>query len=162
MNRLIQGVATGYRTVAGYLNLLQPVFLLVIRLYIGWLLFKSGRGKLTNIDATADFFTSLHIPMPVGNAYVSGIIESIGGLSLMLGLAARLAAIPLIGNMLVAYATAHPDDLRAIVANTNLFLKSPPFLYLLTAIIILVFGPGPISLDGVLSRFFKPPAPDAK
>ena len=159
MARLIRGAADGYGKLAGWLSLLQPVFLLAIRLYIGWLLLKSGRGKLMNIDSTADYFASLHIPMPVVSAYVSGIVESTGGVALMLGLAARLAAIPLIGNMLIAYATAHPDELKAIVSDTNRFLKAPPFLFLLTAIIILAFGPGCLSINGLLSRIFKKPEP---
>ena len=165
MARLVQFAAAVYRTLAGWLNLLQPVFLLVIRLYIGWLLFKAGRGKLMNIDATADTFRDLHIPLPVLNTYLSGSVEVVGGLALVFGLAARLAAIPLVVNMLIAYATAHPDELHAFFSDTGRFLKAPPFLPLLTAIIVLAFGPGPLSLDGLLSRLFKPslakPQPDA-
>jgi putative oxidoreductase len=57
--------------------------------------------------------------------------------------------------MLVAYATAHPDELKAILSDTNRFLKAPPFLVLLTAIIVLAFGPGAFSLDGLLGRWFR-------
>ncbi len=112
MARPIQLAAEGYRTAASGLNWLQPFFLLAIRLYIGWLLFKAGRGKLMNVEATAATFASWHIPWPMLNVYLSGTVETVGGILLMLGLAARLAAIPIIGNMLVAYATAHPDELQ--------------------------------------------------
>ncbi len=157
MVRLIQTAAAGYRRVAQWLNLLQPVFLLAIRLYFGWLLFKAGSGKLMHVDANAEYFRGLHIPMPVLNVYLSGTVESVGGILLIVGLAARLAAIPVIGNLMVAYATAHPDELKAIFSDTNRFLKAPPFLVLLTAIIVLAFGPGLLSLDGLLNRFFRRP-----
>jgi putative oxidoreductase len=150
MVRLVQSIARGYAKFADCLNWLQPVVLLVIRVYIGCMLFISGSAKIQHIEATTNYFKGLHIPMPLVNAYASGIVESAGGVLLVAGFLARLAAIPLIANMLVAYATAHPAEFKAIVSDPGRFLKAPPFLYLLTAIIILAFGPGLISVDAML------------
>src|SRR5690348_2415855 len=72
---------------AGYL---QSPLLLAIRLYWGWQFFQTGKGKLMNLDRTAEFFQSLHIPMPRLNACLAGGTECIGGLLLLLGLGSRL------------------------------------------------------------------------
>ena len=70
----------------------------------------TGRGKLLNIERTAGFFESIDIPLPLVNAYAAGITECVGGLLLLIGLGSRLAAIPLVVTMLVAYATAHREE----------------------------------------------------
>jgi putative oxidoreductase len=150
MEAVVQNVKRAYAAEIRYLSYLQPVFLLMIRLYIGWGFFKSGKGKLLNIESTAAFFSGLDIPMPTLNAYLAGATECFGGLFLLLGAASRVVPIPLIFTMLVAYATAHTEEFHALWGNPHLFLKAPPFLFLLTAIIVLLFGPGVFSVDGLL------------
>src|SRR5262249_35284998 len=81
---------------------------------------------------------------------LAGTTESVGGLLLLLGVASRVVTIPLIVTMLVAYATAHADVVHALWSNPNLFVKAPPFLYLLTALLVLCFGPGLLSIDGLV------------
>jgi putative oxidoreductase len=63
--------------------------------------------------------------MPTLNAYLAGASECFGGLFLQLGVASRLSAIPLIVTMLVAYATAHPDELHAFFCDPDAFVKAP-------------------------------------
>ena len=63
--------------------------MLVLRVYFFWQLFLSGKGKLLNIEATAEFFGSLNIPMPLVSAYLAGATECFGGLLLVVGLASR-------------------------------------------------------------------------
>jgi len=155
MEAFVQNVKRAYAAEIRCLSYLQPAFLLMIRLYIGWGVFKAGKGKLLNIESTAEFFTAeffggLDIPMPTLNAYLAGATECFGGLFLLLGVASRVVPIPLIFTMLVAYATAHTEEFHALWGNPNLFLKAPPFLFLLTAIIVLLFGPGVFSVDGLL------------
>ena len=66
---------------------------------------------------------------------------------LLIGVASRIITIPLIGTMLVAYLTAHTEQLvRAVMAdNAPLFFKAPPFPYLFTCLVVLLFGPGRLS-----------------
>jgi len=136
------------------LDRLQPVLLLCLRLYWGYQFFITGRGKLLNIARTAGFFESIDIPLPLVNAYAAGITECLGGLLLLIGLGSRLAAIPLVVTMLVAYATAHREELMSVFSNPDAFVTAPPFLFLLASLIVLVFGPGRFSLDAlVASRF---------
>ena len=134
---------------------LAPVFLLIIRLYWGWQFHITGMGKLTNIPKVTGFFQSLGIPFPAFNAYLSGSTECFGGLLLLLGLASRVTTIPLIITMIVAYITASPDAVRNIFSKPDDFVSADPFLFMLAAIIVFIFGPGPLSLDGLIGRILK-------
>lgn len=144
-----------YLKLIAFGNGLQPFLLLAMRLYWGYSFFKSGWGKLHDIPSTADFFESLNIPLPLFHAYVVSYVEMVGGMSLLLGLAARLFAIPLIINMIVALLTAHIAVVENVWENPSDLIRASPFTYLLTSLIILAFGPGKISLDYLLEKFFQ-------
>jgi putative oxidoreductase len=60
--------------------------------------------------------------------------------------------VPLIGVMLVAYATAEREALHAIFSDTDKFVSATPFLFLLASVIVLAFGPGKLSLDYLFFR----------
>jgi putative oxidoreductase len=151
-----------YEAEIRYVTYAQPVLLFLLRLCFGYGFFKAGLGKLQNIDTTAEYFAGLGIPLPTLNACMAGTTECFGGLLLLLGLASRVVTIPLIFTMLVAYATQHIDELRGLWTlqdngsyNPATFFKAAPFPYLLTALIVLLFGPGALSIDGVLKWFFN-------
>lgn len=129
---------------------LQSPLLLVIRLYWGWSFAQSGWGKLMNLDRTAEFFESLSIPLPKLNAIMAASTELFGGALLALGLFARPASIPLAGTMVVAYLTAHREELMAIFSDTDKFLEAAPFTFLLASLLVLAFGPGKLSLDHLI------------
>jgi putative oxidoreductase len=141
-----------YRLWVALISKLQSPFLLIIRLYWGWQFFLTGKGKLMNLDRTAGFFASLHIPMPKLNAVMAGSTECFGGLLLLLGLGSRVATVPLIVTMIVAYLTADFDKVQNIFSKPDDFVSAAPFQFLLTAIIVLVFGPGAFSLDAVIGK----------
>jgi len=143
---------TLYRLCVAMVSKLQSPFLLIIRLYWGWQFFLTGKGKLMNLDRTANFFASLHIPMPRLNAVLAGSTECFGGLLLLLGLGSRIVTIPLIFTMIIAYATAESDKLHHLFSKPDEFVSADPFLFMLTAIIVLIFGPGVFSLDALLAR----------
>lgn len=136
----------------GALNRMQCLLLLALRLYFGITLAFAGLGKLNNLERTVGFFEKLAIPAPYWNAIAAGSIELICGALLALGLFSRIAAIPVIIVMCVAYCTAHPEELGLLFAEPSKFLAAPPFLYLLTALLVLLFGPGRISLDFLCKR----------
>jgi putative oxidoreductase len=135
---------------------LQSPLLLVIRLYWGWQFAQTGWGKLMNLDRTAGYFESLNIPLPKVNAIMAGGTECVGGALLALGLFARPAAVPLIFTMLVAYWTADREALNAIVSDPDKFLTADPFLFLFASLIVLVFGPGKLSLDALMGKKTTP------
>lgn len=136
-------------------GLLRSPLLLAIRLFWGWQFFLAGKGKLMNNDRTAGFFAELGIPAPKLNAIMAGSTECFGGLLLLAGLFSRLVSIPLAFTMVVAYATAHKEELGAIPSDPDKFLGAAPFLFLYASLIVLAFGPGCFSLDAFLARRFS-------
>ncbi len=81
--------------------------------------------------------------------WTAGLIETVGGLLILLGLFTMPAAFILSGEMAVGYWTAHfprggfwPIVNRGELAVLYCFI----FLYLFTA------GPGPLSLDNILRK----------
>jgi putative oxidoreductase len=131
---------------------LRSPFLLAIRLYWGWSFFQTGKGKLMNLERTANYFASLDIPAPKLNAILASSVECGCGLLLLLGLGGRVAPVPLIGTMVVAYLTAEKDALHAITSDPDQFVSATPFLFLLAALTIFIFGPGKLSLDAVFEK----------
>jgi len=142
LNHLLAALAGGLRS----------PFLLVIRLYWGWAFFQTGKGKLMHLERTAGYFADLHIPAPKLNAIMAGSVECCGGMLLLLGLGGRIVPLPLIFTMIVAYATTEQEALHALTSDPDKFVTAAPFLFLLAAVIVLVFGPGKLALDAVIGR----------
>ena len=142
----------------GALRYAQPAFLLALRLFIGCGFILAGWGKLSNIDSTADYFKGLGIPMPVLNAYMAGGTETVCGFLLILGVASRIITLPLIGTMIVAYGTAHKEVFDGMWADLPGFVKAfnaaPAFAYLMAVLVVLLFGPGLLSVDGLFKRLY--------
>jgi putative oxidoreductase len=162
-------VISGYDALTRWLNYLQPAFLLFIRVYIGYQSLISGWAHLNHINQTAEFFTSLHIPFPKFNVILSASTEVVGGLFLLLGFCSRLTALVLTGNFFVALFSVELSnfdfswhELAGKVWNDQSpILNDTAFPFLVTAIIVLLFGPGLLSIDGLLRWAFgkKPTQP---
>ena len=136
-------------------NALQSALLLALRLYFFWQLFLTGKGKLSNIGKVSEFFTSLHIPLPTFNAYFIGSLECFGSLLLIIGLASRPLALLIVISMTVAYLAADFEAVSSIFSDPDKFVKADPFPFLLTALIVLVFGPGLFSIDALMKRILR-------
>lgn len=136
-------------------NLIQPVLLLIFRLYWGWQFFLTGKGKLINHTDVVQFFSSLHLPAPDGFAWFIGALECVGGLFLIAGLFSRPIALLLTGAMIGAYMAVQDDRDKVfnIFHNPEQFLTADPFFFLLTSLLVLSFGPGLFSLDALLAKF---------
>ncbi|MEZ4755174.1 MAG: DoxX family protein [Bdellovibrionota bacterium] len=150
---------------------LQNPLLFLIRVYWGYLFFLAGKGKFENFERTVGFFTKLEIPMPEVNVTMAAGTEMIGGALLVIGLFSRLVSIPLVFTMIVAYITADfgtisaifaPDADWATLANFKPFVQASPFNFLLASLIILAFGPGKWSLDGLCCKGKKCELPQSK
>lgn len=136
------------------LNALQSPLLLLVRLYWGWQFWQAGWGKLQDISKPIGFFTDLGIPFPVFNAWFISLLECFGGILLFIGLASRLISIPLLVDMTVAYLTADREALKSIFSEPGKFYGADPYTFWFAALLILIFGPGAISLDRLVSRYF--------
>ncbi len=130
---------------------LRSPFMLAIRLYWGWQFMQTGWGKLTDIGKVIYFFTELGIPAPALNAYFVSGLEFGGGLLLLLGLGSRLIALPLAIDMIVAYILADREALFSIISNPDKFTAAAPYTFLVASLLVLIFGPGKLSLDRLLA-----------
>lgn len=144
-----------YRRLLKLLNFLQCPFLLFVRVYWGWQFWQTGWGKLQDISKPIGFFTELGIPFPVFNAWFVSLLECFGGILLILGLASRLISIPLVIDMLVAYITADREAFKSIFSEPDKFYAAAPYTFLFASLIVLLFGPGAISLDYLIARYVK-------
>jgi putative oxidoreductase len=134
---------------------LQSLFLLYMRLTWGYQFLLTGLGKLHGIEKTAQFFASLHISHPYFNTYLVGWVEFLGGLCLILGFASRLAAIPLTIVLATALSIAHAQDIShfRFLFDPLTFVKQTPYPFLITCLMVFVFGPGRLSIDAWLKRW---------
>ena len=133
-------------------NALQPYFLLFVRLYWGYQFVVDGWGKLHHLEKVSEYFGSLGLPAPGPTALGVSILELVGGVLVALGLGSRLIALLLFCNMTVAYYTGDHDAFLGIFSNPDNFVAAAPFSYWLASLIILVYGPGFLSLDALIDR----------
>jgi putative oxidoreductase len=152
MSGILHLIRRAYELLVTVANFLQSPLLLALRIYFFWQLFQAGAGKLSNIEKVIGFFTSLGIPAPGENAYFVSGLECFGGLLLIVGLASRPLALMIAISMSVAYWTGDREALMSIISDPDKFVKADPFPYLLTALIVLAFGPGLLSIDALLKR----------
>ena len=140
-----------YRLLIHVASSLQSAFLLAVRLYWGWQFMQAGWGKLHDTQKVIGFFTQLGIPAPALNAYFISGLEFAGGLFLILGLGSRLIALPLAIDMIVAYIAADRDALFSILSDPDKFTAAAPYTFLVASLIVLIFGPGKVSVDALLA-----------
>jgi len=141
-----------YRALISAASSMQSPFLLAVRLYWGWQFHVTGMGKLHDLAKVTDFFTSLGIPAPGASAVFIALLEFAGGLLLALGLGARLVALLLTCDMLVAFMVADRGALVSIFSDPDRFVAATPCMFLFAVLIVLIFGPGKLSVDALLAR----------
>jgi putative oxidoreductase len=126
----------------------DSVVLLIARLTVGVLFVSTGWGKVNNLAKVTEYFGELGIPMPGFNATLASFTELIGGSLLVIGLASRLASIPLVVTMVVAILTAKRSELHSL---PDLF-GFVEWTYLAILLVIFALGPGKIALDTLVER----------
>jgi putative oxidoreductase len=155
MNTVQDIIRRAYELIVTGANFLQSPLLLALRVYFFWQLFLTGKGKLSNIGKVSEFFTSLGIPLPTLNAYFIGSLECFGSLLLIIGLASRPLSLLIVISMTVAYLAGDFEAVMNIFSDPDKFVKADPFPFLLTALIILVFGPGLFSIDALMKQILR-------
>lgn len=131
----------------GFLKILKsvsPFLMLILRIWIAAIFWRSGMTKIADWDSTLYLFNDEYsVPLlpPMVAAVVATCFELACPVLLILGLAARLAALPLIGMTAVIQFTYSQDAEHVLWA------------LLLGAIV--VYGADKISLDAVIARVFQ-------
>lgn len=141
-------------------------FLLFVRLYWGYAFAMSGWGKLHSLPDVTAFFVQLHIPAPGANALLVALTELIGGVLLFFGIGGRVFTIPLVICMSVAFLTSDFGGLQSLWLSSaaceatdgcQAFESTAAFSYWMAACIVLLFGAGPLSVDGLIRLAFPDP-----
>lgn len=90
---------------------LDFIVLLFLRIFLAPIMIMAGYGKLAALEDTAAWFGNpdwgLGLPAPMLMATLAGLTEFVGGIAILIGLATRWFAIPLMFTMIVAAGTAH-------------------------------------------------------
>ncbi|HSX11780.1 MAG TPA: DoxX family protein [Chlamydiales bacterium] len=136
---------------------LQSLLLLYLRITWGHQLFMTGIADLKNIDPLIAALRNFSFPAPVFHAHEFAIVETVGGILLFFGLMSRLAAIPTFLVMLGILTTMHGaplSDLRFVTDPLILTIQRP-YPFMLTALIVFIFGPGRISIDALIKRWLE-------
>ena len=143
---LFPRMVRSYAAATGLIDRLQPVFALVLRLYVARVFFTSGMIKLGNWSGTLGLFRNeYHVPLlPPYLAAMLGTAAEIGlPVFIVLGLGTRAAAFALFVFNIVA-ATSYPDLSPAGVKDH--------ILWGTLLLVTLFYGPGKIAVDEWLRR----------
>jgi putative oxidoreductase len=116
------------------------------RLTVGLVFFQSGWGKLHDLAKVTDFFTELGLPAPAVQALLASTTELVCGSLLLLGLATRMAVVPLMVTMTVAIRTA----LWPQVDSLGSLFGLAEYVYIVLLLWLGTTGAGPLSLDRLL------------
>jgi len=150
MNKIVQYY---YKRII-QINKLRDFPLLFIRLVLAYGFYMPAKLKWADIGSTIDWFKSLGVPAPAFNAYLVASTEAAGVILLILGLGARIIAIPLMITLLVAIRTVHWAN--GFEAGNNGF--EIPLYYLLMLLVLFVYGSGKFSLDRAIDgKYGKQP-----
>jgi len=125
---------------------LQALALLAVRLYLLQVFFRSGLSKLQDWDSTLFLFQEeYHVPLlPPALAAVMGTAGELGLSALLaLGVLSRPAAVGLFMVNLVA-AISYPDISAAGLKDHE--------LWGVLCLVLALFGPGALSVDGLVWR----------
>ena len=150
MKFLVRYLIDWPRSVAQHLTWLAP---LVARITVGWVFLWSGWGKLHNLEQITQNFISWHIPAAHYLTPLTACIEFFGGIFLLFGLLTRISAGALGVVMIVAIKSAKWGDVDSL----ETLLGFDEFEYLALFLWLAIAGPGPLSLDELISRWLKRP-----
>lgn len=131
---------------------LDAPFLLLVRVYWGWQFSQSGWGRLHNLDRATGFFSSLGVPAPHLTVIFISLLEFVGGILLIGGLATRLVGLLLACDMMGAYLLADHAALKSIISNPGQFYGADAYTFLFASLMALIFGAGRYSVDYLIWR----------
>jgi putative oxidoreductase len=122
--------------------------LLLIRILVGWVFVAEGVQKfLFPAQLGVGRFVKIGIPAPQIMAPFVGTVEIVCGTLLLLGLFARLAAIPLLGVISVAIATTKIPMIAKTGMWSMLHEARTDFSMVLGLVFLIITGAGSLSLD---------------
>ena len=143
-----------------------------LRLIVGYGFMEHGFAKLSKgPDAFANILLAMGVPGPHFMAWSTILVEILGGLAILLGAFVTLASLPMAAVLLVAMFTVHLPygfsaiKLQAVTAAGAHF--GPPgyevaLLYLACLAALVLGGPGPLAIEGLIKKWRKVRSSSAK
>lgn len=130
-----------------YLDRLQPLGLLVLRLALGAIMTVHGYNKVfRDLHHFVGWVSSMGIPSWLG--YVAAFTELLGGLLILVGFFTRAAAFLIFVDLVVAmWKVDFHGGVSAVLGHTE---KETSLVLASVAFALIVLGGGPIALDHVL------------
>ena len=141
---------------------------LPLRLVIGYGFMAHGLATLRRgPEGFAKLLEQIGAPLPEATAWVSTLIEVLGGLAILAGAFVAVVSIPLIVMMLVAMFTVHLRYGFSAINTIGLTADGPQFgppgyevnlLYIAGLLALILIGAGPFSIDRLLALRRREPA----
>jgi putative oxidoreductase len=132
----------------------SDTLLLIGRVLLGWLFLYSGWGKLFGgIDGFIGYLKNLSVPAPEVFSWIGALVEFIVGVTLILGLGTRYAALLCVVFTIVATALAHrywEYPAAQMGGQRTNFLKNLAIIG--GALFLFVSGGGRFSIDRMLAK----------
>lgn len=149
-NVLVNKLTAWVMPVYEKLDWLSPLSILMIRLWVGWVFFRSGLTKISSWDSTMYLFENEYaVPLlpPEMAAYLGTAAELFLPVLLVFGLAGRFGAIALFVFNIIAV-LSYPDLNAAGIRDHQ--------VWGIMLLVPLLQGPGKLSLDYLLCKKFCP------
>ena len=133
-----------------------------LRLIVGYGFMQHGFAKLSKgPEAFAVILHAIGVPAPHFMAWLTILTELVGGLAVLLGVFLPLVSLPMAAVLLVAMFSVHLPygfssiKIMSVVSGRAQF--GPPgyecdLLYLACLAALVLGGPGPLAIDGLLRR----------
>ncbi|WP_445355841.1 DoxX family protein [Microbulbifer sp. EKSA008] len=114
MSGAMNSLSGWYNCFLHYVRKIDWLGPLLLRIYLAPIFILAGMNKMNNIEDVAAWFGNpdwgLGLPAPMLMAWIAALVEFFGGIAILLGVATRLVAIPLMFVMAVAAFTAHWEN----------------------------------------------------
>jgi putative oxidoreductase len=143
----VRGLALGSTLIRFAERWLASLLFVAIRLWMAEIFLRSGLLKIRNLSGAIYLFSEVHpVPFlaPWLAAYLVTAIELVCPVLLVLGLAARLAALPMLAMALVIQFVVGAAD--------PAFHLTEHYYWMFLLALIVTKGPGRLSLDHLLAR----------
>lgn len=129
-----------------------PASVVLVRLLVGWVFLSEGIQKFLFPAALgAGRFEKIGIPMPHFFGPFVGLVETVCGLLVIVGLLTRLAAIPLLIDISVAIATTKIPMLAKSGFWSTMHEARTDLCMFLGSLFLIAVGSGPVSVDAQLA-----------
>ncbi|WP_240612761.1 DoxX family protein [Alteromonas flava] len=129
---MIASVSQNYHTLINASQRFEGIAPLLLRLYLAPIMLQAGWNKVVGFEDVVLWFGNsewgLGMPFPTLMASLAAGTELLGGVLLLLGLATRLIALPLMFTMLVAAFSVHWENGWLAIADSSSWLADGTIL----------------------------------